>query len=52
MKGRFSEEDVENKLRDGVRRIMKAMYGLKRIGDDPDIVGGGLDRELNSVQFG
>jgi len=28
------EEGMENKLGDEVRRIMKAMYGLKRIGED------------------
>ena len=32
IKSQFHEEGVENKLGNGVRRIMKATYGLKRIG--------------------
>jgi len=31
MKSRFSKKCVENKFEDGVTRIMKAIYGLKRI---------------------
>ena len=52
MRSRFSLEGMENKLEDVMRGIMQGMNGLKRIGEDVDIiVGGRLDYHLNGQKL-